>query len=230
MRSRHLPVVIGMIACCSPVCLAHLPFFSDGSEVDADHASVIADVDLSQVVYHEVTSPGQLLWLAFDAAAGQEFYFNIGVPAIERPKAYRPAVALIGPGLPAAHLPFPIPAGLGATVFTTDSVTEPEFFHEPFSGTDSWILTKQTVPLATAGRYYAVGYVPSGQVGKFWVAIGKREQFGLEDILKLTGDLPRVRAYHESSATESILPPCFFLPLGVVACFLGLRAVARRFG
>jgi hypothetical protein len=34
------------------VALAHLPLFDDGTAVDAEHALVISDIGLSQVVYH----------------------------------------------------------------------------------------------------------------------------------------------------------------------------------
>jgi len=203
---------------------AHQPLFDDGTAVDAEHALVISDIGLSQVVYHEVKEPVQPLWIAFDAVAGQELYFNPGVPAIERLKGYRPSFALVGPGLPAAGLPFDVPAGSGAEVYSTRAIDDPEFFHEPFSGTDSWILFRRTVILPQSGRYYLVGYVPTGEPGKFWIAIGKREEFGLDDMAKLTRDLPRVRAFHESSVTLSL---CLLIPVGFAGAILGLRFIAR---
>lgn len=208
-----------------PAAVAHLPILDDGTNVDADSALVIKDIGLSQVVYHEVREPVRPLWLAFDVTAGQELYFNPGVPALERLRDYRPTFALIGPGLPEASLPFAVPAGLGAEVYPTADIAEPEFFHEPFSGTDSWIFFKKTVTLPQTGRYYLVGYVPSGLPGKFWVAVGKREEFGLGDIAALPQQIAQVRAFHESSATTA---PCFLIPVGFVGAAVGLHLVARR--
>lgn len=205
--------------------LAHLPVFDDGTAGNSEQALVISDIGLSQVVYHEVTAPAQPLWIAFDATAGQELYFNPGVPAIDRLQDYRPTFALVGPGLPEADLPFPLPTGYGAIVYPTADITAPEFFHEPFSGTDSWILFEETVTLLQTGRYYLVGYVPSGEPGKFWVAVGKREAFGLEDIATLPEDIRRVRAFHESSATAL---PCFLIPLGLLVPVLAARFMPRR--
>ncbi len=203
--------------------LAHLPSLSDGTEVDAAHARVIADPDISQVVYHEVTSGTSRLWLTFTGTAGQKLYAQIGVPVIDRLKDYRPAFAVIGPGLPAATLPFDIPAGLGGVVYTTDAVT-PEFFHEPFSGTDSWILREETLTLPADGQYYVVAYVPSQQAGKLWLAVGKREQFGPLEILGLFDLLPRVQAFHE---TRSAGFPCFLLPVGLAFGAFGVRWLMR---
>lgn len=204
---------------------AHLPLFDDGTAVDAEHAMIIKDVDLSQVVYHEVREPVQPLWIAFDAVAGQQLYFNPGVPAIDSLRDYRPSFALVGPGLPAATLPFDIPTGTGAEVYPTADITDPRFFHEPFSGTDSWILFERTVTLPESGRYYLVGYVPSGDPGKFWIAVGKREQFGPEAIASLPQDIAKVRAYHESSASS---PPCFLIPVALIAGVVTLRFIGRR--
>lgn len=217
--------VVLAVSGAAQVASAHLPIFDDGTAVDAEHALVISDIGLSQVVYHEVTEPVQPLWIAFDAAAGQELYFNPGVPAIDRLKDYRPAFALVGPGLPAASLPFDIPAGYGAEVYPTTDIADPEFFREPFSGTDSWILLENTVTLPQSGRYYLVGYIPSGQPGKFWIAVGKREEFGPDAIASLPQDIARVRAFHETSATTA---PCFLIPLGFAGTLLGVRFISRR--
>lgn len=209
----------------APVASAHLPIFDDGTAVDAEHALIISDIGLSQVVYHEVVDPAQPLWIGFDAVAGQELYFNPGVPAIDSLRDYRPAFALVGPGLAAATLPFAIPDGDGAALYPTSDIADPEFFHEPFSGTDSWILFKKTVTLPQSGRYYLVGYAPTGQAGKFWIAVGKREEFGPDAISTLPQDIARVRAFHESSAST---PPCFLLPLGLVGTLFGVRLMSRR--
>jgi hypothetical protein len=76
---------------------------------------------------------------------------------------------------------------------------EPLFFHEPVTGTDSWILIETTVRLPATGRYYVVAYpddaTPPGD--KLWMAIGTKERFGLADLLNL-GKIKRfVRSFHE---------------------------------
>jgi hypothetical protein len=209
----------------APIASAHLPISDDGTAVDAEDALFISDIGLSQVVYHEVSEPVQPLWLAFDAVAGQELYFNPGVPALDRLRNYRPTFVLVGPGLPEATLPFAVPADNGAEVYSTTDIADPEFFHEPFSGTDSWILFKKTVTLPQSGRYYLVGYLPSGETGKFWIAIGKREEFGPDAIATLSQDIAQVRTFHESSASSA---PCFLIPMGLVGTLLGIRLIPRR--
>ncbi|MEW6200215.1 MAG: hypothetical protein AB1601_16310 [Planctomycetota bacterium] len=226
MQLRFAVLVLGVLSAGPSTTLAHRPILSDGSARDAATALHIADPGLSQVVYHEVTGAAPQLWLAFDFDAGQSLHFQLGVPVIERLEGYRPALALVGPGLPAADLPLPIPEGLGAREYTVDPAEIREF-HEPFSGTSSWILMTHTVPIATAGRYYLVAYDPAGRPGKLWVAVGRREEFGLNDIVTLPEILTRVREFHETEAARPGLP-CFLAPMAMSLVGLYAWSAVRR--
>jgi hypothetical protein len=224
---------VGLLSYVPSIAWAHRPTLSDGSARDASTALYIADVDLSQVVYHEVMAESPLLWLTFDLNEGQSLYFQLGVPVIDRLQDYRPALALIGPGLPQADLPFAVPDGLGAQPFTSEQVAEPRRFDEPFSGTSSWILLTETVSVPATGRYYLVAYDPAAQSGKLWVALGQREEFAPGDIATLADILPKVRQFHEIDATRAGLP-CFLAPMALtftaLCCWGASRWRNRRSG
>lgn len=183
---------------------AHKPIVIDGGPTTAETAHQIADPDVSQVAYHHV-KPGQKeVWLSFNAQAGQTLFLQAGVPAIERYQNIRPAIVLLGPGLPEIVVPFEIPEGVGGLLFQTNEET-PVFFHEEFTGTDSWQFSARTPETAEAGLYYVAGYIPSGEEGKIWVAIGEREAFGIADILKLPLTLYQVRSFHEVGIAGGLL-------------------------
>ena len=117
---------------------AHIPIFSGANAgTSPENAVFIDDASISHAVYHEVTEQTPRLWMTFDFEAGQEIYTQLGVPVLDRLAEFRPAFAVLGPGLPEIDLPFEIPDGLGGLLFTTDDIDEPEFFHEEFTGTDS---------------------------------------------------------------------------------------------
>ena len=227
MRCFKLILALGLVVGAPTIARAHQPIMSDGSARDASTALYIADVDLSQVVYHEVTAQAPQLWLAFDLNEGQSLYFQLGVPVIDRLKDYRPALALVGPGLPPADLPFAIPDGLGAQLFTSEQVSEPRRFDEPFSGTSSWILLTETVTVPAEGRYYLVAYDPAAQPGKLWVALGQREEFSLADIAELQSILPQVRQFHEIGAAPTGLP-CFLAPMALALTAFCCWSASRR--
>lgn len=192
------------------VALAHRPTFSAGSATDANSAYEIKEPDVSQVVYHELTDDAQHLWLTFQGDKDYMLFVQIGVPVLDRLKDYRPAVVLLGPGLPEVELPFGIPEGLGGKVINTDDVTEPRFFHERFTDTRSWILKEVDVSLPASGRYFLVAYHPTGEPGKVWVSVGKLERFGLGDLLQFREWTIQARRFHEEVVGLG-LPriPCF---------------------
>jgi hypothetical protein len=204
--------------------LAHQPTMSDGTAIGFDSAITLDDIQLSRVFYHEVTEAAPSIWLTFEVDQPQSLYVSLGLPLLDRLENYRPAFAVLGPGLPNLELPIDVPDGLGGLLFETDAVTEPEVFYEPFSRTTSWILREEYVDLPEAGTYFIVAFVPSGETGKLWLAPGDREEFGLGDIISLGGVLGDVRAFHE---VEGGFFPCFLLPLAAVLLFFPILHFVR---
>jgi monofunctional biosynthetic peptidoglycan transglycosylase len=127
---------------------------------------------------------------------------QIGVPVLDRLRKYRPALALLGRGLPNVRLPFEYPSGLGGLVVDTRNVGEPREFYEPFTRTRSWILSEQDVQLPEAGRYYVVAFVPGGTPGKLWAALGRKEVWGPKDLLRMPQIIADVRKFHEADAAS----------------------------
>jgi hypothetical protein len=175
---------------------AHKPVAIGGSYPTFDQALWMTDIDVSQVAYAELTDGDRALWLAFDAAAGTRLDLSLGVPVIDRLTDYRPSMAVLGPGLPAIELPFETPPGSEGVIFDSAG-KEPEFFHEPFTGTDSWILLEEAVDLPETDTYYVVVWPPGEIVDKLWIAIGVREEFGISDVLSLPTIIRDVREFHE---------------------------------
>lgn len=179
------------------VAWAHKPIFADGAAADAAHAVPVKDVDVSMVAYHAATRQSPRVWVVFEGRKGKEIELQLGVPRLERLRDVRPAAAVIGPGLPAWKGDFEAPPGLGGVVFRTAEGPEPKTFHEPFTGTDSWLFEKRKLVLPETGRYYLVGYLPGGAEGKFWLAFGFKEAYGLRDWLRLPAWIVKVRRFHE---------------------------------
>jgi len=197
---------------------AHNPVVIDGGPTDASTAYKIADISASRVAYHHA-KPGQpFLWMTFDGKAGQELQFQMGIPKIDRYAGVRPAMALLGPGLPPApELPFPVPEGMGAVIFATDG-QEPTVFNEEFTGTVDWQFQEVSSTLLRDGKYYMASYLPSGDEGKFWVATGKAEVFGLWDLVRMPVIIVEARNFHEIFPWGGILGWAY---LGIIVLLLG---------
>lgn len=195
---------------------AHKPVVVNGGPTNAATAYEIEDPGVSMVGYHERTASQPELWFTFQAQAGDKPFLQLGVPKIDRYQALRPAMVLLGPGLPVVDLPFAVPEGYGGIIYTTEGET-PTLFSEEFTGTDSWMFSSHEPVLDHGGKYYLVGYIPGGQDGKFWMAIGTRESFGFSDILSLPVVLFKVRAFHEVGPFGGLL---FWAMMLVLLLFL----------
>jgi hypothetical protein len=202
---------------------AHQPIETEADLGTWQEAKEIEHPDVSQVIYRELDPAEPAVWLSFPVLAGQEIYFSLGVPKIARLEGFRPYIAVVGLGFPAAELPVELPPGAGALILEPSGT--PKAFYEPFTGTDSLILLAQTVRFDTAGTYRVVAYVPEPLPpgAKLWVAIGDKEQWGFGDLLRMPAIIDEVRAFHE-------VPPFpWWIPVsvgsaavlfgGVVICF-----------
>jgi len=177
---------------------AHRPVFTDDAATGPGTAVPMGGPEVSQVVYREITEDSPQVWLRFDVPEDFQLYVQIGVPVLERLKDFRPAMVVVGPGLPTENPPFALPEGMGAKVLGTADVEKPRLFHEHFTGTDSWILRSATVDLPDSGRYYLVAYSPEGKTGKLWLSIGRKERFTADDWKQFPAWRKRIRAFHES--------------------------------
>lgn len=222
ITSAVIVCTIVLLVC--PWASAHRLIPNDGSHVSAETALTIETPAVSQVVYHEATSDAPRLWIAFHGQEGQQQYLQLGVPVLDRLADFRPALVVIGPGLPQIELPFPIPEELGGLLLRGEE-GDARFFNEHFTGTQSWILLEKTVPLAQTGDYYLVAFDPENRPGKYWVALGRKEVFTLQDFLTYPETVRVVRAFHEVDRER--LP---LLPKTLIAVATAVRFVLRCFG
>lgn len=207
----------------------HVPVLSDGTAVDPNTALEFANIQISRTIYHEITPSAPEVWIAFSVGDPQEVKMRFSVPQIERLADYRPAFALLGPGLPEAdpnRLPFDVPEGLGVRTYTFGGVDNPEEFYEPFSATTAWTLYNGYVTLPTAGRYYLVGYHPEQKRGKLLMALAIAEEWSDEELAELPENIERVREFFELPPDAD--PPCFLVGLAGIGLSLVGMIRSRR--
>ena len=190
-------VSLGALVWCPQQLHAHRPVFTKDAAKSPHTAITLTEPQVSQVVYREITDKSPQIWLGFSVPEDFELYVQIGIPVLDRQKEFRPAMALVGPGLPDKDAPFAIPKGMGVRVLATTRVPKPRLFHEHFTGTDSWILRSETLPLSKPGRYYLVAFSPDHQKGKLWLSIGRKESFSAEDRERFPTWRKMIRAFHE---------------------------------
>ena len=154
--------------------VAHMPSMTENNS-SQDSAILIEDNDWSQVFYHEAGCDARELWLEIDGTAGEPLFIQLGAPVFSTLEDHTWQFALVGPGLPETPTPFPLSGGLGAELRTGAEAGDAEFFYEPFTQTNSWILHEETFVLPETGTYYVVAWELSGFPSRFWVSTGTTE-------------------------------------------------------
>jgi len=194
---RLMVFVMGWVA--SPAS-AHKPSYSNGEFHSQSTSYVIKNIDVSIVLYHNVKCEHSVLWMKYSTKSPKELFLQLGIPELDRLKAYRPHIAVLAKGFPTSKekLPFEIPKGFGIKMYKSDQVNEPEKFDEPFSRTSSWVLLEKRIRLTQPGEGYIVAWHPKRKTGKLWVAVGEREDFGLEDFKNFAMWMTKTQQFHES--------------------------------
>ena len=128
-------------------------------------------------------------------------YIEVIVPVCnEFYKNFVPWFALIGPDLPnpAQDLPFDIPEGYGAIV--KENVMpgeERDTFYEPFGGKSYYSGPIFDQMINKSGTYYVYYWDPYQTGGDYVAVLGRKEQFGLVDILRAIINTPLIRMGYE---------------------------------
>jgi hypothetical protein len=156
---------------------AHQPFFARGTEGSSESAFVLPDADVSRVVYVDAPCPAEPFWARIDATSGDVVSISLGVPVLDELRDYRPTVYLVGPDVegPLVRVPWSLPEAYRAIELRTDQVADPRVFHEPFTGTDSWILLERRHVVERQGASYYVVVDPPAAAGRYWLSSGTEE-------------------------------------------------------
>jgi hypothetical protein len=194
----------------SPSALGHRYLKTGGTE-GRDDPVVVKDHQISWAAYSSLTKKNDVDYYRFDATAGEEIYASILVPKIKRLKGFSPDLALIGPGIdelqkdlraPEQNLDLREGEGLLLDRYSGD---KDEVFFEPFTQTSYWERQELRLKAPQTGAYFLAVFHPDDRTGKYVLAIGEREVFGVGDILGLPGTWWRVSKFAEKKLSTYLI-------------------------
>jgi hypothetical protein len=191
MRRAQVTAVFAslLIAASVGAILAHRPLFARPGAATADRPLRIPDHLISWVVYARLNQPGQVDHYTFAAKAGDPVFIQMIVPRLKRLAGFHPTFALIGPGLPPAGAligpggaVYRLSPGQGAMLFPYQGKSV-DFF-EPFTQTRYRLLQKAELKAPAAGDYRVAVRAPDAQIGRYALAVGTREHWGIADVFR----------------------------------------------
>ncbi len=217
-RILFIPMCVALLAVASPHISAetaydYRPVVIDGKFTDARTAYIIETPEKGHIGYHQARKGAAALWFRFEGGFGDRVELQMGVPALDRYRQLRPAIAVLGQDLPPLEetVPFEVPEGFGGVVYHTSEL-DIERYEDKFTGAISWRFEKINHILQSAGRIYLVGFIPTPEnpntqpvfeEGKFWMAMGHQVNFRLRDLLSTYSNTAKIRKFFEEAVTDS---------------------------
>ncbi len=185
-------ILLILILSLKTTALAHIPLDTSGSATKEDPIFV-EDHQISWAAYNQLEKAGDIDFYSFKAEQGEEIYFNMVIPVIDRFKDFKPDLALIGPALENNYDGFD-PDYINSIltlepdekiIIVRDYQDNPDIFFEPFTRTSYWRRQKFSTAAPAAGDYYLAVFSAEQQLGKYTLAIGRREVWKFKDLIKM---------------------------------------------
>jgi hypothetical protein len=190
-------------------------------------ATIIPDISVSRAAYRSLDKTDQVDIYQFAAKKGQELYIQMTVPLLDREQGFAPDLVLVYTGSdqvafgdprlekgtlmdPAHDVVDRLHPHLGGNdaepplLGVSYDGSAPLVFNEPFTGTRYWIRETLTVAAPADGTYRIGVYSRNGQTGKYVLAPGKREKFGLGDVAGFESVRIKVRTFCEEPVWPEI--------------------------
>ena len=195
---------------------AHKPLEAENNN-KLENSLQIPNPRVSWVIYKQIQA-GDVNYYRFNTSTGDRFYAEIDIPKIDRLLDFSPSIIIVGKDLDknlvkgqdifvreiSAPASLPEQYSDALAIDYTGTIPSREFYEE-FSQTTFWQRQKFVIDsMPTNSTYYLM--VASKQDGKYALAIGEIEEFGLSEFITV---LPRawfqIKFFFEDYITPSIV-------------------------
>lgn len=197
---------------------AHRPLNTEGPNTRTNPIE-INDHKISWAAYNTLDGSNDVDYYQFEAEKGDNIYASIVIPVIERYKNFTPDFALIGPNLENDNAgltkdeiesKLEIKSGEGVIVKRYQG-QRTDIFFEPFTQTKYWEKQEATIKASIKGTYYLAVFSNQNQEGKYVLSIGRREQWGFNDLIRMPKIWWDVRIFTENIVSTYIITSIFAL-------------------
>jgi len=211
-----------------PVCvvMAHAPDKPSDNESLAT-AYILSDPTKSWAIYAELHEGEEAQYYKFDLPSNERLLVMLFVPTSEE-SSYVPNLAVMGPGIPSQDaLPEYVETVDGVGIMLLQTQRPPRPTYEPFTPSSYYYLASldQT---AAGGTYHIAVYDPS-QGGRYGLAIGYREEYGLDEWILIPIEVIGIHQWEGQSLLFIIAPLLVTLAIGFAFILLKRPAILREF-
>jgi hypothetical protein len=227
MKPKNLCLVLLLFLLLSAVhdVFAHAPDKPTDNESLAT-AYTISDPIKSWAIYAELHEEKEAQYYKFDMAQNERLFAMLFVPTSEDNK-FMPSLVVMGPGITSQDvLPEYLETVEGEGVMLLEAERPSKPTYEAFTPSSYYYLASLDQEVAVAGTYHIAVY-ESSRGGRYGLAIGYREEFGLDEFVKIPIDVIGIHQWEGQSLLFIFAPLLATLAIGFTLLILK-RPVALR--
>ena len=209
------------------VALAHTPLEPPFDNESLATAYGVPDPTKSWAIYAELHEGGEAQYYRLDMEQGERLRLMLFIPISEKER-FKPNLVVMGPGITSQGAPpefVEIAGGVGVTVLEGQLSAEPAY--EPFTPSAYYYLADLDLDVSVAGTYHVAVY-EAYQGGRYGLAIGYREEFGLDEWLMIPIDVIGVHEWEGQSIGLILAPMLAALSIGFALSIWRRRAILRE--
>jgi len=205
MRFVHILFMALLFTVCVQGSLAHTPLKPGPDNESLETAYTVSDPTKSWAIYADLHEGGEAQYYRLDLEEGQELRAMLFVP-ISQNIDFMPNLIVMGLGISSEDtVPayVEVPDGAGTMLVTAQRSPQPSY--EPFTPSSYYYLASVDQEISLTGTYYVAIY-EEFQGGRYGLAVGYREEFGLDEWILVSLDTIGIHQW-EGQSLEFILAP-----------------------
>ena len=207
--------------------LAHTPLEPPFDNESLATAYGVPDPTKSWAIYAELHEGGEAQYYRLDMEQGQRLRLMLFIPVSEK-ESFKPNLVVMGPGITSQDAPpefVEVATGVGVTVLEGQLPAEPAY--EPFTPSAYYYLADLDSDVSVAGTYHVAVY-EAYHGGRYGLAVGYREEFGLDEWLMIPIDVIGVHQWEGQSIGFILAPMLATLIVGFVLSVWRRRAILQE--
>jgi hypothetical protein len=227
MKPRNLCLVLLLILLLSAAhdVFAHAPDKPTDNESLAT-AYTISDPIKSWAIYAELHEEKEAQYYKFDMAQNERLFAMLFVPTSKDNK-FMPSLVVMGPGITSQDvLPEYLETVDGEGVMLLEAERPSKPTYEAFTPSSYYYLASLDQEVSAAGTYHIAVY-ESSRGGRYGLAIGYREEFGLDEFVKIPIDVIGIHQWEGQSLLFIFAPLLATLAIGFTLLILKRPAALR---
>jgi len=197
---------------------AHAPDTPTDNESLAT-AYAISDPTKSWALYAELHEGGEAQYYKFDLPQNEKLLVQLFVPTSEK-SSFVPNLVVMGPGITSQDaVPeyVEIVEAVGVMLLAGERSSSPTY--EPFTPSSFYEIAILDQEASDGGTYHVAVY-ESSQGGHYGLAIGYKEQFGLDEFIRIPIDVVSIHQWEGQSLLFILAPLILTIAIGLAILVL----------